>query len=142
RKICAKDLDATRIKCSKPLLTLDQMERGSFLGPGFSQQQSARGKVESGQPKLSRDLRVFGAPAKTTSDHHMEDQKEFAFQAEYDTFAQAAQFNHFLSFGFLDGRIKRSNQKRAGQSDLFQPLVQYSVLQSLNIDDSISQFGH
>src|SRR5215475_2618799 len=119
-----------------------QVDRRAFLGSGFGQEQGAVGKIESGLSVFACDLRSLRLPVKPSGDHEVNDEKEFTFQHEDDTLAEAAELYDFLSFRRANRRIEGAQNKRTADTDLLYRLIQHPFRERLDIDGNIRKLRH
>ena len=95
------------------------MERGATLGAGLSQYESPIGEIEREERLAAGEFGLGRTPVQTAGDHEMNDEPEqvgracarFAFDADGNAFADAAQLANCVAFDSGDGRVRGAQDK-------------------------------
>jgi hypothetical protein len=79
---------------------------------------------------------------KAARNHQMQHQPKIAFQTNADPLSHPAKLHDNSAFHAGDGRFGSPKQKRAGNTDVFESLPEYALLESFDIYDDVGQFRH
>src|SRR4051812_25369566 len=78
----------------------------------------------------------------TARNHQVQHGPEVVVYADGDTFANAANSPHGVTFESIGGRIYGTQQERAGDADAFERLADDAGFESFDIDRDVRQLGH
>lgn len=142
-----QDFEAAGIERAEAVFASDDVERGSLLGAGFGPEKRAGGKIECGETARWRNfdaarLRAERVPMQAAGDHQVEDEPEFAFEADADAFAETPELENSLAGGVGEGRVCRAQKKWADDADTFKDLAEDAAFQGFDINDDVREFRH
>ena len=137
-----EDVDASGIHRTQVFFSAKKIERGAALGAGLSENQGAVGKIEGGEVVAAFQAHSGRLPVQAPGDHEMEDEPEIAIEAEYDAFADVAENQHGLPFCRGDGRIGSAQEKRAGDADVVERLLEHAWFEGGEVSGDVGEFRH
>jgi hypothetical protein len=143
----AEDFKAARIKRAEAVFAEDEVERGAFLGAGFGPEKGTVGEIEGGKTARrgnfdAAGLRAERMPVKAAGDHEMEDQPEAVFEADADTFAEAAELEDFFAGGVGERRVCCAQEKGTDDADGFESLAKDARFEGLDVNSDVWELRH
>src|SRR5205823_3638773 len=82
------------------------------------------------------------APAQSSCDHEVENQKQIPIEADDDAFARTEDVPNGQSDNRFERRVNRPQHERADEMQLFKPLAGHTRLERVDVDDDIRKLWH
>ena len=115
-------VDASGIECSQCFFAGNDLQRRAPLAAGFGEDQRSTGEVEGGEILPSAKFGADGSPVQAAGDHEVQDEPEFVFKAEGNTFANSPQLANDLSLDRPKRWLGCAQQEWTRDANTRQPL--------------------
>ena len=98
----ARHLETAPVEFPQRFLSLHHVQGGALLVSALGEQQRAVREVECGESVALWNRAIGTAPAQSSRNHQVHDQKEPPFQAEHDALAHAPYLSNSPALYHLD----------------------------------------
>jgi hypothetical protein len=103
----------------------EEVEGGSPLGTGFSEDEGAVGEVEGGEIVAAAEFGSDRAPVKAPRDHEVQDEPEAVVELDGDAFADAVKPADGVAFDLFNCGTDGAEEEWTGYSDVGKGLAYY-----------------
>ena len=135
-------IDPTAVVGRKACFPRDDVKRGALLRTGLGEQQAAVLEIKRREAALPRKRLARSAPVEAAGDHEMQDDPKIVVEAEDDPLTEPAERPNPLAVERVQWRRDGTQQKRALEPHVVEPLSAHMTLQRFDVGDNVRKLGH